>query len=186
MGQSSVEVLLIITLLALFLIVFALLYYLLKKTSELEKRTKQKKVVTVVKKGGPLLGLLGKEIWDALSDQSVAGERNTEIRKRYAYILQRHIEEIVEQGIYDAKKGIREEPEPEASIGGTKGEVLSWIPAKYVKRLYNLGRDLSSEEEREVASETLQSEVLEMLKVIGLDTEKPDMGQTVLDNIPWH
>jgi len=25
--------------------------------------------------------------------------------------------------------------------------------------------------------------VFEILKVIGLDTEKPDMGQTVLDNI---
>ncbi|MBT3563002.1 MAG: hypothetical protein HN493_03595, partial [Gammaproteobacteria bacterium] len=104
MAQSSVEVLLMIMLLVLFLIVFALLFYLLKKTSELEKRTKQKKVAPLVKKGGPLLGLLGKEIWDALSDQSAASERNTEVRKRYAYILQRHIEEIVEQGIYDTIK----------------------------------------------------------------------------------
>ncbi len=183
MAQSSVEVLLMIMLLVLFFIVFALLFYLLKKTSELEKRTKQRKAAPLPKKGGPLLGLLGKEIWDALSDQSDASERITEVRKRYAYILQRHIEEIVEQGIYDAKKGIREEPEPEASIGGTKGEVLSWIPAKYVKRLYNVGQNLSSEEEREVASEALKDEVLEMLKVIGLDTEKPSMGQTVLDNI---
>ena len=183
MAQSSVEVLLMLMLLVLFLIVFALLYYLLKKTSELEKRTKERKAAPLAKKGGPLLGLLGKEIWDALSDQSDASERITEVRKRYAYILQRHIEEIVEQGIYDAKKGIREEPEPEASIGGTKGEVLSWIPAKYVKRLYNVGQNLSSEEEREVASEALKDEVLEMLKVIGLDTEKPSMGQTVLDNI---
>ena len=60
MAQSSVEVLLMIMLLVLFLIVFALLFYLLKKTSELEKRTKQKKVAPLAKKGGPLLGLLGK------------------------------------------------------------------------------------------------------------------------------
>ena len=59
---------------------------------------------------------------------------------------------------------------------------MSWIPAKYVKRLYNLGRDLSGEE-REDAAEALKSEVLEILNVIGLDTEKPDMGQTVLENI---
>ena len=183
MAQSSVEVLLIIMLLVLFLIVFALLFYLLRKTSELEKIAKQRRVVPLAKKGGPLLGLLGKEIWDTLSDQLVSSERNTEVRKRYAYILQRHIEGIVEQGIYDARKGILEEPRPEASIGGTKGEVLSWIPAKYVKRLYNLGRDLSSGEEREDVSEALKSEVLEILNVIGLDTEKPDMGQTVLENI---
>jgi len=183
MAQPSVEVLLMIMLLVLFLIVFALLFYLLKKTSELEKRTKQKKVAPLVKKGGPLLGLLGKEIWDALSDQSAASERNTEVRKRYAYILQRHIEEIVEQGIYDTIKGVREEPNPEASIGGTKGEVLSWIPPKHVKRLYNFGQDLSSDEQKEVAAEALKDEVFEILKVIGLDTEKPDMGQTVLDNI---
>ncbi|MDG1230997.1 MAG: hypothetical protein P8P91_01935, partial [Pseudomonadales bacterium] len=100
-----------------------------------------------------------------------------------AYILQRHIEEIVEQGIYDTIKGVREEPNPEASIGGTKGEVLSWIPPKHVKRLYNFGQDLSSDEQREIAAEALKDEVLEILKVIGLDTEKPDMGQTVLDNI---
>ena len=37
--------------------------------------------------------------------------------------------------------------------------------------------------EREDASEALKSEVLEILNVIGLDTEKPDMGQTVLENI---
>ncbi len=183
MAQSSVEVLLIILLLVLFLIVFALLFYLSRKTSDLEKITKQRRVVPLAKKGGPLLGLLGREIWDTLSDQSASSERNTEIRKRYAYILQRHIEEIVEQGIYDARKGIQEEPSPEASIGGTKGEILSWIPAKYVKRLYNLGRNLSSGEEREDVSETLKSEVLEILSVIGLDTEKPDMGQTVLENI---
>ena len=43
--------------------------------------------------------------------------------------------------------------------------------------------EIGADEQKEVAAEALKDEVFEILKVIGLDTEKPDMGQTVLDNI---
>ena len=131
MNIATIEFLLFFTASLLFLLIFLALYYLWNKTSEIEAITR-KSVKTMTRlSGGTLLGLMGKEIWEALSSAKLPEDRREELENRYVYILQRHIERVLEQGMFDHRKGKNETPSSEAAIGGTKGEVQSWICLLY-------------------------------------------------------
>ena len=78
MNIATIEFMLVFTASLLFLLIFLALYYLWNKTSEIEAITR-KSVKTMTRlSGGTLLGLMGKEIWEALSSAKLprTGERN--------------------------------------------------------------------------------------------------------------
>ena len=186
MDNATIEFLLVFTASLLFLLIFLALYYLWNKTSEIEAITR-KSVKTMTRlSGGTLLGLMGKEIWEALSSAKLRGPRE-ELENRYVYILQRHIERVLEQGMFDHRKGKNETPSSEAAIGGTKGEVQSWIPQKYVKTLYAIGQETAlpslDGEQTDLLMDKIQGTIGAMLSDIGMQNRQRVLFNRVRNNV---
>ena len=81
MNIATIEFLLFFTASLLFLLIFLALYYLWNKTAEIEAITR-KSVKTMTRlSGGTLLGLMGKEIWEALSSAKLPEDRREELEK---------------------------------------------------------------------------------------------------------
>ena len=187
MNIATIEFLLFFTASLLFFLIFLALYYLWNKTSEIEAITR-KSVKTITRlSGGTLLGLMGKEIWEALASDKLPEERREELENRYAYILQRHIERVIEQGIFDNRKGKSEIPNQEVAIGGTKGEVQSWIPEKYVKTLYTIGLDAArpvlEDEQTDILMDRIRDTIATMLSEVGLGNRLDSIFSRVRNNV---
>ena len=187
MDNATIEFLLVFTASLLFLLIFLALYYLWNKTSEIEAITR-KSVKTMTRlSGGTLLGLMGKEIWEALSSAKLPEDRREELENRYVYILQRHIERVLEQGMFDHRKGKNETPSSEAAIGGTKGEVQSWIPQKYVKTLYSIGQETAlpslDGEQTDLLMDKIQGTIGAMLSDIGMQNRQRVLFNRVRNNV---
>ena len=95
--------------------------------------------------GGALLGFEGQQIWQYLVSNDCDPTTSAELRSRYGYILQRHLESIVEQAFFDARRNKTEIPTNDMSVGGTKGEVRSWIPVSYVQVIYESAQRIARE-----------------------------------------
>lgn len=170
----------------LFLVIFAAIYYLWKKTEDLERRAKGK-APRQESVGEPLLGLRGKEIWDFLMGNAADIERQKELRKRFVFVLQRHVEGIIEQGLYDARKGKVNPPQSEANVGGTKGEIASWVPPNYVNEFYVLGQSLK--EERDPADKlhdleiNLRAAISKIALELKLEVSSDALTQRIIGNV---
>ena len=95
--------------------------------------------------GGALLGFEGQQIWEYLVSNDSDPAISAELRSRYGYILQRHLESIVEQAFFDAGRNKTQIPTNDMSVGGTRGEVRSWIPRNYVQVIYDSARVIARE-----------------------------------------
>lgn len=186
-SQDTLALLLVVSTGFLFLVIFASLYYLWKKTEELEFKSrllgsKSKEVLA-----GDILGFSGKEIWDFLTSPSTDIERQGEVRRRFVFVLQRHIESVVEQGLFDARKGKVSVPSSEANIGGVSGEVASWLPANYVKEFYAIGSHLKSlEGEADLKKEIrllLSEQLSTVVNELGLEISVDGLVERVAGNI---
>ena len=88
--------------------------------------------------------LEGEQIWQALAGMPAEGwdaQALDELRKLYEPVLLRHIGELLEEGMLDARQGIQVKPNDLRAIKTTHGQVLSWIPPEEARRIYDLGQD---------------------------------------------
>ena len=186
-SQDTLALLLVVSTGFLFLVIFASLYYLWKKTEELEFKSRLLGRKPKEVQAGDILGFAGKEIWDFLTSPSTDIERQAEVRKRFVFVLQRHVESIVEQGLFDARKGKVSVPPSEANIGGVSGEVASWLPASYVKDFYEIGSHLKSlEGEADLKKETrllLSEQLSKVVNELGLEINVDGLVERVAGNI---
>ena len=70
-----------------------------------------------------------------------------DIRKYYGPVLERHIDELFEEGLLDSRQGIQVQPDPLRNIRTTQGQLLSWLPPGEAKNIYDLGLDRSRGED---------------------------------------
>ena len=94
-----------------------------------------------------------------LKNQGDTSERLVEIKKSYAFYLSRHLEAAIEQGIIDQKKSHPVELESEMAVGGTRGEIISWLPLEVLRKFYQFGSNLRQED----VDEEEKKELVEVL-----------------------
>ena len=146
MNQEFLGFLLAVTAFLLFLLIFVALFYLWNKTNQLEMLAKRKSATAKKSAvGGALLGFEGQQIWQYLVSNDSDPTISAELRSRYGYILQRHLESIVEQAFFDAQRNKTQIPTSDMNVGGTKGEVRSWIPVSYVQVIYESAQRIARE-----------------------------------------
>mgnify|MGYP001180244904 CR=1 FL=1 len=146
-NQEFLGFLLAVTALLLFLLIFVALFYLWNKTSQLEVLATKR--ISETKKsagGGTLLGFEGQQIWQYLVSDDSDPTTAAELRSRYGYILQRHLESIVEQAFFDSRRNKTQVPANDLNVGGTRGEVRSWLPGSYVQVIYDSAQKLARED----------------------------------------
>ena len=163
MSQTLAGVALLIVVLTILLIIFLCLYYLWSKTKQLEALAKKTAIPKVQQSGeGNILGFAGRSLYEVLKNQDDTAERMEEIKKSYAFYLSRHLEAVIEQGIIDRKKARPVELESEMAVGGTRGEIISWLPIEVLGNFYQFGSNLRQEN----VEEEERKELVEQLGVL--------------------
>ena len=131
--------------------------------------------------GGSLSGFRGKAIWDALENPGKHPSIIEQLRNRYAFVLARHIECVIDQGQLDRQRSKESVPESSAPIGGLRGEVQSWLPQSYVQRFYRVGIQSLTATAEELAD--LRSEVRglvdEILNRLHMSEQGKGIGQLI-------
>ena len=131
--------------------------------------------------GGSLSGFRGKAIWDALENPGKHPSIIEQLRNRYAFVLARHIECVIDQGQLDRQRSKESVPESSAPIGGLRGEVQSWLPQSYVQRFYRVGIQsltATAEELAELRSE-VRGLVDEILNRLHMSEQGKGIGQLI-------
>ena len=163
MSQTIAGVALLIVVLAILLIIFLCLYYLWSKTKQLEALAKKASIPKNQQAGdGNILGFTARSLYEVLKNQGDTPERMAEIKKSYAFYLSRHLEAVIEQGIIDQKKSRPVELESEMAVGGTRGEIISWLPLEVLRKFYKFGSNLRQED----VDEEEKKELVEQLGVL--------------------
>ena len=92
--------------------------------------------------------LAGEALWQAVTAADDADPANAqavmELRLQFSPVLQRHIEELFEEGVLDGRQGVRMPPPPERTIKTASGQVLSWLPPEDGREIYEIGLERSS------------------------------------------
>ena len=163
MSQTMAGVALLIVVLTIFFIIFLCLYYLWSKTKQLEALAKKASIPQVERSGtGNILGYAARSLYEVLKNLGDTPERIEEIKKSYAFYLSRHLEAVIEQGIIDQKKTRPMELESEMAVGGTRGDIMSWLPIEVLAKFYQFGANLR----RENVEEEEKGELAEQLGVL--------------------
>ena len=149
MSQSLIGGALFFIVVVILLIIFACLFYLWTKTRQLERfasRVRNQKADTQPAETGKgsILGFSGKELYDVLKNGSDTQEHLIEIKKSYVFYLSRHLESAIEQGIIDQKQSKSTDMESEMAVGGTRGDVNSWLPLETLSKFYSFGKSLNT------------------------------------------
>ena len=134
------------TILISMLFLAVMIIYVIDKIHSIEKHSRR-----VADGGVPpapaderFAGLEGEKIWQTLAGMPAEGwdaQALDELRKHYEPVLLRHIGELLEEGMLDARQGIQVKPSDLRAIKTTHGQVLSWIPPEEARRIYDLGQD---------------------------------------------
>ena len=162
MSQSLIGGALFFIVVVILLIIFACLFYLWTKTKQLERfanRVRSQKESQPIQTGkGNILGFSGKELYDVLKNGSDSQEHLIEIKKNYVFYLSRHLESVLEQGIIDHKQSKSSDIESEMAVGGTRGDINSWLPVEILSKFYVFGKGLNTtiETDDEVTEATEQ------------------------------
>ena len=166
------------------LIVLVLMVYMWSRINILEKKVgagaKGREKSQSEKSGGDLMGYRGKEIWDLLQSSSDKERNIDQIRSRYVSTLARHMEQVIDQGQLDHRKGRAVVPGNIATIGGVRGEVESWLPILEIDKLYRLGQ-LSEEDPGKAADhrQELRSITKNLAGSLGLEKEAQGIARLV-------
>lgn len=144
MADNFIPILLITLTIVLFVILFIVISYILVRVRSLEASQNNAEAVPAggtqkSKNGGALSGFRGKAIWDALENPGKHPGVIEQLSSRYAFVLARHIEQVIDQGQLDRQRNREAVPESDAAVGGLRGEVHSWLPPSYVQRFYRIG-----------------------------------------------
>jgi len=149
MNQTAVGALLLVIVATLLVIIFSCLYYLWNKTKKLEvlaKKASLPQAPQAPSSGlGHICGYAGKELYEVLRNKKETPEIIEEIKKSYVFYLSRHLEAALEQGMIDRKKSRPSELESEIAVGGTRGEILSWLPMETLSKFYLFGRGINEQ-----------------------------------------
>ena len=93
-------------------------------------------------------GLAGEALWQTVTAADDADPAHvqaaTELRLLFSPVLQRHIEELFEEGVLDGRQGVRVPPPPARTIKTASGQVVSWLPAEDGREIYEIGLERSS------------------------------------------
>ena len=193
MTQNLVPILLITLTIALVVILFIVMSYILVRLRSLEGQRVEGEDIAggaapqggaAPVKGGSLSGFRGKAIWDALENPGKHPSIIDQLRSRYAFVLARHIESVIDQGQLDRQRNKEAVPESSAPIGGLRGEVQSWLPQSYVQRFYRVGIQSLTATAEELAE--LRSEVRGLVDEILNRLHMTDQGQGIGQLITMH
>ena len=90
-------------------------------------------------------GFGGQRLWELLTapEGEVATPLNAQIRHLYTQVLQRHIEEVFEEGTLDGRQGVRMPPAAVRIIKTSGGQVASWLPPAESHAIYEIGLERS-------------------------------------------
>ena len=90
-------------------------------------------------------GFGGQRLWELLTapEGGAAQPLNAQIRHLYTQVLQRHIEELFEEGKLDGRQGVRLPPAAVRIIKTSGGQVASWLPPAESHALYEIGLERS-------------------------------------------
>ena len=164
MNQTAVEALLLVIVAAILVIIFPCLYYLWNKTRKLELLAKKASIPQPPSSGlGNICGYAGRELYEVLRDRKDTPELIEEIKESYIFYLSRHLEAVLEQGMIDRKKSRPSELEPEIAVGGTRGEILSWLPIEILSKFYLFGRSINEQTDNNEGSAELKTKLNELV-----------------------
>ena len=164
MNQTAVEALLLVIVTAILVIIFSCLYYLWNKTRKLELLARKASIPQPPSSGlGNICGYAGKELYEVLRDRKDTPELIEEIKESYIFYLSRHLEAVLEQGMIDRKKSRPSELEPEIAVGGTRGEILSWLPIEILSKFYLFGRSINEHTDNNEGSAELKTKLNELV-----------------------
>ena len=186
MTENLVPILLITLTIVLIVILFIVVSYIFMRLKSLEQRQAEGVMASPQegKKGGSLSGFRGKAIWDALENPGKHPGVIDQLSSRYAFVLARHIEQVIDQGQLDRQRNRESVPESSAPIGGLRGEVQSWLPQSYVQRFYRVGGQSLTATEEELAE--LRSEVRGLVDEILHKLNMTDQGRGIANLITSH
>lgn len=193
MTQNLVPILLITLTIVLVVILLIVMSYILLRLRSLEGQRVEGEDIAggaapqggpAPVKGGSLSGFRGKGIWDALENPGKHPAIIEQLRSRYAFVLARHIESVIDQGQLDRQRNKEAVPESSAPIGGLRGEVQSWLPQSYVQRFYRVGIQSLTATAEELAE--LRSEVRGLVDEILNRLHMADQGQGIGQLITMH
>lgn len=186
MTENLVPILLITLTIVLIVILFIVVSYIFMRLKSLEQRQAEGVMASPQegKKGGSLSGFRGKAIWDALENPGKHPGVIDQLSSRYAFVLARHIEQVIDQGQLDRQRNRESVPESSAPIGGLRGEVQSWLPQSYVQRFYRVGGESLTATEEELAE--LRSEVRGLVDEILHKLNMTDQGRGIANLITSH
>ena len=183
MSESIVPVALIGSTAFLLILILILLIYMWQRITVLEQG-RLELAASKASTGGTLFGFSGREIWDALEAPEKHPDVITDLRRRYAFVLSRHIEQLIDQGQMDKQHGRESVPESQAAIGGLRGEVQSWMPQSYVSRFYRIGVQSATSPDAEMPE--LRNEVRSLVREILQRLKMADEASGIANLITSH
>ena len=185
MTENVVPILLFTLMIVLIVILFIVVFFIFTRLKSLEQRQGEGSATSLQKRKGRLLGgFRGKAIWDALENPDKHPGVIDELSNRYAFVLARHIEQVIDQGQLDRRRNRESVPESSAPIGGLRGEVQSWLPQSYVQRFYRVGAQSLTATEEELAE--LRSEVRGLVDEILHKLNMTEQGRGIGNLITTH
>ena len=186
MTENVVPILLFTLMIVLIVILFIVVFFIFTRLKSLEQRQGEGSASSLQqeKRGGSLLGFSGKAIWDALENPGKHPGVIEQLSNRYAFVLARHVEQVIDQGQLDRQRNRESVPESSAPIGGLRGEVQSWLPQSYVQRFYRVGGQSLTATEEELAE--LRSEVRGLVDEILHKLNMTDQGRGIGSLITSH
>jgi hypothetical protein len=186
MTENLVPILLITLTIVLIVILFIVVSYIYMRLKSLERPAGRECRGSASKrdKGRLSGGFRGKAIWDALENPDKHPGVINELSNRYAFVLARHIEQVIDQGQLDRRRNRESVPESSAPIGGLRGEVQSWLPQSYVQRFYRVGAQSLTATEEELAE--LRSEARGLVDEILHKLNMTDQGRGIANLITSH
>ncbi len=189
MSENFIPILLITLTIALIIILFIVISYILMRIRSLEALQSEGGSQTPgqgdkSKSGGSLSGFRGKAIWDALENPGKHPGVIEQLSNRYAFVLARHIEQVIDQGQLDRQRNREAVPESDAAVGGLRGEVHSWLPQSYVQRFYRIGAHSVTVPEEDLAE--LRAEVRGLIEEILNRLHMEDQGRGIAQLVTSH
>lgn len=164
MNQTAIGILLLVIATALVLIIFACLYYLWLKTKKLEALAKRSVAGQTSTGRANICGYAGKELYEVLQGKKESPEIIAEIKKGYIFYLTRHLEAALEQGMIDSQKSRPSDLGSEMAVGGTRGEITSWLPVDTLSKFYVFGRGIADSREGGSNEDELKATLNELVQ----------------------
>ena len=133
----------------------------------------------------PFGDLSGENLWKAMSgedieDQEIEVGDVDSLRPRYELVITRHIEMMLEDGLFDARAGERTTVKPLLRIPMLRGSVESFIPFTEASRLYEIGLEVESKPENAAKlAEEVDEIVDDLFQKIQLE-RKTSFGRSLL------